>query len=153
MTTTEEAKMTEEDFLDTQAEEASAALHETWAELKSTLKETASLDVWAKRHPWLVAGSAVAGGFLIATMLFSPSAPAEAASDEEQREAPAGRPRRLGWLVGPLFALVRPIFGQLVSSLISGAVGAMTGAMAAEAADPADDASSTSGPGEGPVPI
>lgn len=150
MTTTAEAKMTEDEFLETQAEEASAALHETWAELKGTLKETASLDVWAGRHPWLVAGAAVAGGFLIATMLFSPNAPAEASSDEETHEAPSKRKHRLAWLVAPLFALLRPVFGQLVSSLISGAVGAMTGAMAAEAAE---DDNAAADPGEGPVPL
>lgn len=149
MTTTAEAKMTEEEFLDTQAEEARAAMHETWAELKDTLKETASLDVWAKRHPWLVAGTAVAGGFLIATMLLPPSAPAEAVSDEEPRETSAARRGRLAWLVGPLFALLRPVFGQLVSSLISGALGAMTGAMADEAVG---EESSAAGP-EGPVPL
>lgn len=150
MTTTAEAKMTEDEFLETQADEARAALHETWAELKGTLKETASLDVWAKRHPWLVTGAAVAGGFLIASVLFSPSAPAEAADEEEAHTTPAGRTRRLAWLVTPLFALLRPIFGQLVSSLISGAVGAMTGAMAAEAAE---DNGAATGPGEGPVPF
>lgn len=150
MTTTAEAKMTEDEFLEAQADEARAALHETWDELKDTLKETASLEVWAKRHPWLVAGAAVAGGFLVASVLFSPNAPAEAAHEEESQPGPEAKPRRLAWLIGPLFALLRPIFGQLLSSLISGAVGAMTGAMAAEAAE---DNGAPVGPDEGPVPL
>lgn len=135
MSTPKEAKMTEAEFLDAQAEEARAAVRQTWAELQETLKESASLEVWAKRHPWLVAGTAVAGGFLIATAMFSPqarAAPAAPAADEKQETSPS---RRLAWLVGPLFSLLRPVFGQILSSLLSGAVGAMTAALAAEAAD------------------
>lgn len=145
MITTEEANMTEAEFLDAQAEQARAALHETWAELKGTLRETASLDVWVKRHPWLVAGTAVAGGFLIATALRSPHPPTEAGRDEKS-EASSGH--RLAWLIGPLFSLLRPVFGQIVTSLLSRAVDAMTGAMAAETADGDGDAAS-----EGPVSL
>ncbi|HEX7378228.1 MAG TPA: hypothetical protein VF278_14010 [Pirellulales bacterium] len=132
MSTTKDAKMTEAEFLDAQAEEARAAVQQTWAELKETLKETASLEVWAKRHPWLVAGTAVAGGFLIATAMFSPHAPAEPVGDEKRETSDS---RRLAWLVGPLFDLLRPVFGQILSSLLSAALGALTGAVAAEAAD------------------
>jgi hypothetical protein len=153
--TSEESKLSEAEFLEGQAAEAQAALQETWDDLKTTLKETASLDVWAKRHPWVVAGAAVAGGFLLATLLFSPATDEEPAAEDEPELASGGR-RRLGWLMGPLFGLLRPVFGQLVSSLLAAALGALTGAMAA-----APDGQPTSGdadgngamPGEGPVPL
>lgn len=155
MTTSEESKLSEAEYLEEQATEAQAALQETWDDLKTTLKETASIDVWAKRHPWVVAGAAVAGGFLIATLLLSP-AEVEPAAEEEPAQPASGKRRRLGWLMGPLFGLLRPVFGQLVSSLIAAALGALTGAMAAgsEGEPTSGDADGNGAmPGEGPVPL
>jgi hypothetical protein len=156
MTTTKESKMSEAEFLDTQAEEAQAAVKETWDELKSTLKDTANLQLWARRHPWLVTGAAVAGGFLVATMLFSPAENTAPPVDED-RPPPSDRPHRFGWLFGALFGLVRPIFGQLVSSLAAAALAAVTGAMAgnqaAEGSTAGDFDGNGAAPGEGPVPL
>ncbi|MGH7134992.1 MAG: hypothetical protein ACREHD_04585 [Pirellulales bacterium] len=156
MTTKEESKLSEAEFLESQAAEAQAAMQETWDELKTTLKETASIDVWAKRHPWVVTGAAVAGGFLLATLLFSPHAEAEPTAEEEPAQPASGGRRRLGWLMEPLFGLLRPVFGQLVSSLIAAALGALTGAMAA-APDGQPTAGNADGngamPSEGPVPL
>jgi hypothetical protein len=87
---------------------------------------------------------------LVATLLFPPPVP-EAPDEEQTRAAPTEQRRRFAWLVDPFFSLLRPVFGQLVSSLLSGALGAMTGAMAAEAAD--HSATDTAGSGEDPVPF
>ena len=159
-TTSEQTKMSEAEFLDAQAAEAHAAVQETWDDLKCTLKDTASLEVWARRHPWMVAGAAVAGGFLVATLLFSPSEPARAEThDGEPAQDSERRPHRFSWLIGPLFGLLRPIFGQITSSLIAAALGAVTASMASgsEASDERSTVDETNGggamPGEGPVPL
>lgn len=156
MMTSEEAKMSEAEFLDAQVEEAQAAVKETWEELKTSLKDTASLELWARRHPWVVTGAALAGGFLVATMLFSPAREPEVPAEKE-REAPAERRHRSGWLFGALFGLLRPIFGQLVSTLAASAMAAMTGAMMADQTAEAGMAGDSDGnghaPGEGPVPL
>lgn len=157
-TTTNQPSGSEAEFLEAQAADAQAALHETWNDLKATMRETASLEVWAKRHPWVVTGAAVAGGFLLATMLFSPSEPAEPEAshdDDDNHDDTAPRPRRMAWLTGTLFNLLKPIFGQIVSSVIAAALGALGGSMAAASADGAPDGEmdgDRSMAGEGPVP-
>lgn len=150
--------MSETEFLDAQSAEAQAAVRQTWDDLKSTLKDTASLEVWARRHPWMVAGAAVAGGFLVATLLFSPSAPAQRQTEHEEPEQPTAPQRRSSWLFDSLFGLLRPIFGQIVSSVVAAALGAITTSMAAGAAasetdSRADDSDEAPMPGEGPVPF
>jgi hypothetical protein len=154
--TTEQATTSEAEFLDTQAAEARAAMHQTWDDVKSTLQDTATLEVWAKRHPWMVTGAAVAGGFLIATLLFSPPQPAVVEKEEQApRPTPAGRPHRLAWLIGPLFNLLKPMLGQLVSSLIAGLMASLTAsAAAAQTADPTDGSNdSSTAPSNGPLPF
>ncbi|HWB09330.1 MAG TPA: hypothetical protein VG826_08905 [Pirellulales bacterium] len=132
--TTDESNMTEAEFLEAQAADARAAIHETWNDLKGTLRDTATLEVWARRHPWLVAGTAVAGGFLIATTLMRPKEQpghiAEAADDH-----PPATPRRSSnWLIETLFSLLKPVLGQLVTTLAAAAMGAVSGSMAEAAA-------------------
>lgn len=149
--------MNESEFLEAQAADAQAALEETWGDIKDTLRETASLEVWAQRHPWLVTGAALAGGFLVASALFSPSR--EATSDEGDVEDPAPRPRArrrgISRLLQPLFNAVRPIFGQLVTSLVGSLVAGLTAGMAT--APEQRDGMATNGDagpaGEGPVPL
>ena len=160
-TRADEARMTEAEFLDSQMADAQVAFQKTLADVKSTLREAATLDVWAKRHPWLVAGTAVTGGFLLATMLFP--AKAESVSESDNHVEHNGRPRaaepqsRSSWLLNTLFNLLKPVLGQLVSSLLAAAVGGAAGSMAGASAAPADDESMdyTSAPpaGEGPVPL
>jgi hypothetical protein len=155
-TATDQSGLSEAEFLDLQVADADAACHKTWNELKATLRESATLEVWAKRHPWIVAGTAATGGFLLATVLFPPKkevaardVPAE--SNGEARPSPPASP---SWLMNTLFNLIKPVFGQLVTSLVAAAMGALGGSMAqtAEAAD--NDATTADGApsgGEGPV--
>ncbi|HQU43640.1 MAG TPA: hypothetical protein PK867_12565 [Pirellulales bacterium] len=152
-TSFDESTMTESEFLDAQAADAQAALHETWNDIKGTLRETASLEVWAQRHPWLVAGAAVAGGFVLAAVLFSPAEEAEPAVSEAE-EPPANRAgpghRRFSRLWAPVFSLVRPILGQLVTSLV-GALLAGVGAAKAHQAAEADGMPAADDGGPEPV--
>lgn len=156
-TTPSEATMSEAEFLDAQAAEAQAAIEETWSDIKHTLRETASLEVWTQRHPWLVTGAALAGGFLLATAILSPGRET-APEDAEPEEAPVRprAPRRgISRLIAPLFHLMRPILGQLVTSLIGSLVAGLTAGMATSA-DDSDHAASngdTGAAGEGPVPV
>ncbi|HVX11472.1 MAG TPA: hypothetical protein VHC22_09845 [Pirellulales bacterium] len=147
--------MSEAEFLDAQAAEARAAMNQTWDDVKSTLQDTASLEVWAKRHPWVVTGAAVAGGFLIATLLFAPPQPAVVEKEEQApRPTPADRPHRLAWMIGPLFNLLRPMLGQLIASLVAAVVGSLTTSMAGTSSTDADESNSGGPPpDDGPVPF
>lgn len=156
--TSTESTMSEAEFLEAQAAEAQAAIEETWSDIKDTLRETASLEVWTQRHPWLVTGAALTGGFLLASLLLSPG-PEASDEDTEPEEEPArrSRPRRRGLsrLLGPLFNLMRPILGQLVTSLIGSLVAGLTAGMAAspDETDGVATNGDTASPGEGPVPM
>lgn len=160
-TRADQDSMTEAEFLDGQMADAQVAFQKTLADVKSTLREAATLDVWAKRHPWLVAGTAVTGGFLLATMLFPPKSESVAESDdhgESNGRSYAAQPTsRSSWLFNTLFNLLKPILGQLVSSLLAAAVGGAAGSMAGAGADSPDEdpvADSNMPPvGEGPVPL
>lgn len=157
--TSEQLKMSEAEFLDAQAADAQAAFRGTCDDLKETLNETANLEVWARRHPWMVAGAAVAGGFLLATLLFPSAKPDEDAPERvgENGRPSRAEPRRMSWLFGTLFNLLKPVFGQLLSSLIAAAMGALGGSLAQPPEEPsADEPGAGNGagpvPGEGPVP-
>ncbi|HVA49927.1 MAG TPA: hypothetical protein VNH11_26410 [Pirellulales bacterium] len=147
-TTSDESTMTEAEFLDAQAADAQAALYETWNDIKGTLRETASLEVWAQRHPWLVAGAAVAGGFVLAAVLFSPAEEPEPVEVEEPPAARGGpRRRAISRLWAPVFSLIRPILGQLATSLVGALLAGVGAATAHQAAEgdgmPAADAGET----------
>ena len=156
--TTDESKLNETEFLDAQAADARAAIHETWNELKGTLRETATLEVWARRHPWIVAGTAVAGGFLIATTLLHTKSeqPNGEAETPQQPATPQGGSH---WLIETLFSLLKPVLGQLVTALVAGTMGAVGGAVSGAAGDQQPDGRSqdwtendAAVSGEGPVP-
>jgi hypothetical protein len=149
--------VTEAEFLTAQAADAQAAVHETWNELKGTLREAATLEVWARRHPWIVAGTAVAGGFLLATTVLRPKEQHELNGQAKEDLAPAEpAPRGSNWLIETLFSLLRPVLGQLVTSLVAAAMGALGGATADAAEQPTEDPPMTGGrgtpSGEEPVP-
>lgn len=154
----------EAEFLQWQAEQAKAAFDQTFEEFKESLRDSAKLKVWAQRHPWAVTGAAVAGGFLLASVVFSPRRqPAAPAASESGNGQPHTGPsethrHRFAWLLTPLWELLQPMLGQLIGSLLGAAAGAV-GAAAAGRADGdaaregdssvADAASSA----EGPVPL
>jgi hypothetical protein len=149
-TATDESRMTEAEFLDRQVADAQAAFQKTWSELKSTLRETATLEVWAERHPWMVAGGAVTGGFLLASLLFSPKhqeAVEAAAAEQNGRQHAAGPGRDSNWLIDTLFSLLKPVLGQLITSLIAATMGAVGGSMANATDQPPDDQSPGTGDG------
>jgi hypothetical protein len=158
-TPSNEAEMPEAEFLDRQMADAQVAFQRTLSELKSTLREASTLDVWAQRHPWLVAGSALTGGFLLATMLFPPKAQANsmppAEMEQNGHQNTTAPPRGSSWVLNTLFSLVKPVLGQLVTSLVAAAVGGAAGSMAS-ADQPINDESVTGNPkppaDDGPVP-
>jgi hypothetical protein len=156
--TTNESKMNEAEFLDAQAADARAAIHETWNELKGTLRETATLEVWARRHPWIVAGTAVAGGFLIATSL-SRSKEHESDGQADVPPQPATPRQNSNWLIETLFSLLKPVLGQLVTALVAATMGAVGGSMSDAAGKQEPNATDPDWPqdggglsGEGPAP-
>jgi hypothetical protein len=65
-------KRSERGFLADQAADAKAAMIRTLDEMKDTLARVADLRLWAKRHPWLFIGAAVAVGFATGA-LFTPA--------------------------------------------------------------------------------
>lgn len=156
--------VSEAEFLQWQAEQAKAAFDQTFDEFKQSLRDSAKLKVWAQRHPWAVTGAAVAGGFLLASMVFSPRRwpAAPAASESGNGQPHAGSPEthrhRFAWLLTPLWELLQPMLGQLIGSLLGAAAGSVGAAAAGRAdgegsrnGDPNDaDAASSA---EGPVPL
>lgn len=167
-----EPPASEAEFLQQQAEQAKAAFDQTFEEFKQSLRDSAKLKVWAQRHPWAVTGAAVAGGFLLATMVFSPprahAAPATSETGNGQPHAgPPEPPRhRFAWLLTPLWEMLQPMLGQLIGSMM-GAVASAVGAKAtglgggtdrepsdgepSDDGDPRDAGSSSAA--EGPVPL
>ena len=60
---------TERQYLDDQAAQAKAGMIETLREITATALKAADPRVSARKHPWIVAGSAVAAGFLAGALL------------------------------------------------------------------------------------
>ena len=60
---------TERQYLDDQAAQAKAGMIETLREMKATAWKAADPRVSVRQHPWIVAGSAVAAGFLAGALL------------------------------------------------------------------------------------
>jgi hypothetical protein len=56
-------------FLDNQAATAKNAMVQTLRDLRQTAVRAGGLDARARQHPWLVAGSAVAAGFITGVLL------------------------------------------------------------------------------------
>ena len=152
-------KRSEAEFLpDAQAANAQAAIHETWNELKGTLGEAATLEVWARRHPWIVAGAAAAGGFLIATTVLRPKDEPPNSQPDMPQQTTGSRPGA-NWLIETVFGLLKPVLGQLATALVAAAMGAVGGAVSETAGKQETDGSDPGWPqdnggqsGEGPVP-
>jgi hypothetical protein len=60
---------TERQYLDDQAAHAKAGMIETLREMKVTALKAADPRISVRKHPWIVAGSAVAAGFLAGALL------------------------------------------------------------------------------------
>jgi ElaB/YqjD/DUF883 family membrane-anchored ribosome-binding protein len=68
----------ETEFLDRQVVDARAAIDQTLARMRETLKQANDLKGWAREYPWATVGAAAAAGFLAAKLL----APRRHRSDE-----------------------------------------------------------------------
>lgn len=156
----------EEELLDRQADEARAALDQTWTEFKHSLRDTAKLEVWARRYPWAVAGAAAAGGFLLATAICSPRAPAATASQPTNGQPTNGQPTNgampppaapragwLAWIMAPLIELIKPMLGQWLSSFAANAMGAASSPIGAGEAEGGDFGRHEETGREGPMPV
>lgn len=152
----------EEELLDRQADEARAALDQTWTEFKHSLRDSAKLQVWAQRYPWAVAGAAAAGGFLLATAICSPRAPAAPESQPTNGQPtngampPPAAPRAgwLAWIMAPLIELIKPMLGQWLSSFAANAMGAASGPVDPGGAEGGDYGQGQERTGrEGPMPV
>ncbi|HEY3242426.1 MAG TPA: hypothetical protein VGM03_03660 [Phycisphaerae bacterium] len=62
-------KRSERDFLADQAADAKTAMIHTLGDVQDTLERVADLRSWAKQHPWLFTGSAIAVGFATGALL------------------------------------------------------------------------------------
>ncbi|MEK6642784.1 MAG: hypothetical protein AABZ08_02660 [Planctomycetota bacterium] len=62
-------RITERNFLANEAVNAKAAMNQTLHDMKATLSGMISMRTCVKQHPWCVAGSAVAVGFVAGTAL------------------------------------------------------------------------------------
>lgn len=63
------AKITEVEYLEREADEASRAAGQTMSHLKETLKGVADIKSWLREYPWSSLGAAAAAGLLVATAL------------------------------------------------------------------------------------
>ncbi|HEX7448456.1 MAG TPA: hypothetical protein VF306_12965 [Pirellulales bacterium] len=157
----------EAEFLQWQADQAKAAFDQTFEEFKQSLRDSAKLRVWARRHPWAVTGAAAAGGFLLAKMVFSPSQPEPSVREsppsgngQPHENTPEPRRHRYAWLLTPLWEIVQPMLGQVIGSLLGAIAGAAGASAAGMTAQSHGDASTEDGagdadhhPAEGPVPF
>lgn len=157
----------EEELLQRQADEAQAALEQTWTEFKHSLCDSAKLQVWARRYPWAVAGATAAGGFLLATAICSPRAPAATANQPANGQPTNGQPANgtippqaaprtgwLAWIAAPLIELIKPMLGQWLSAFAANAMGAASGPVDTGGAEGADlDQGREQTGREGPMPV
>jgi hypothetical protein len=117
-------------YLADQAADARIAMVRTLQDMKKTLIQVADVRSCAKRHPWLVTGSAVAAGFITGTVL-APStrtntkhtgsnSEAVLPPGREERETPQPKKSVLFSIVGTVLA---SILQTAVQRSIAGAVG------------------------------
>jgi len=122
-------------YLDEQAAAAKAAMRHTVDELKQSLKETADIKYWARRHPWASVGAAAAGGFVAAVALFSRSDEEHQIDEARRRRAPESADRGadedrskpsgiLGAVTGPLFDIAKTVFDHALMALVGTGVAA-----------------------------
>jgi hypothetical protein len=135
------------DFLNKEAEMARAAIVQTLQALKEDVKNAADLHYWTREHPWAAVGVASLAGFLAATAVIrAPETEAEARRDRQPREAHEnGQPRAtaasgLGWLMVPLFDLLKTSVEKYVAGAVQSGSQAFAEADASRSSAPSSEA-------------
>ena len=129
--------LSEAEFLKRQADDAKAALAQTFAEMKAKLAEGANPVEWAREYPWVSLGVAAAAGF-IGTTLVVPSREQQAlaklaaiekalnppkpqSTNHETHGKPGTSEHSLGMtILREVLAIVRPILLSLLTAGIAG---------------------------------
>jgi len=60
------SKLSESEFLQKQADDASAAISATLNDISDSIKKALDVTIWTRQHPWVAAGAATAAGFVAA---------------------------------------------------------------------------------------
>jgi hypothetical protein len=107
----------ERGYLTDQAADARNALGHTLREMRTTLVHLADVRSCTQQHPWLVAGSAVAAGFVTGTALRG-SAPAEVKNTVSKAAAPSPPGCEGGATPQPQKSVLVSIMGTLLASVL-----------------------------------
>jgi hypothetical protein len=124
-------RITERNFLADETVYAKAAMNQTWRDIKATLSGIISVRSCAKQHPWCVAGSAVAVGFVTGTALtpsrgtnLKKSRPSsEPESQLIHSESDTSKPRK-SFLVSTLGTVLTGVLQIWVQGLLAATVAA-----------------------------
>jgi hypothetical protein len=126
-----DSELSEADYLARESELTKLALTRTLEDLKSSLRSTADLRLWTRKHPWAALGIAAAAGFSAAAVVASKRSESE---QPERRE----RPDQAG--VFPTGGVddrqSKPLMSTLFSSLFDLAKVALQSSIAAAAVQP-----------------
>jgi hypothetical protein len=151
--------LSEADFLKQQAEDAKAALANTFAVMKADLAQGVNPVEWARQYPWISLGVAAAAGF-VGTTLVVPSReeqalaklaaiekalnpPKPAGTNHESHAKPEEKSHSLLMtIIREVMALVRPL---LLSLLTAGLAGRQTDPSATAAAAASDKTADPAG--------
>jgi hypothetical protein len=121
-------------FLTRESELTRVALARTLEELKASLRTSADLRVWTRRHPWAALGVAAAAGFSAATLVAArrdnnPSAPDE--NGNQSDEEPPVRRTRANHASKPLAATIFSSLFDLAKVALQSSIAATAAASAA----------------------
>jgi hypothetical protein len=116
----------EREFLYAEEARIRTMLNESVDDLKQSLKEASSLELWAKSYPWVALGVAIAGGFTAATLVtpakgetfgekISKLVPVKAASVEATTDQSAQRAKKSSVLVSLLISALFELAKNYVS--------------------------------------
>jgi hypothetical protein len=131
-------KTSESELLNREVQQAKAAMDQSVADLKQSLRTAADLQLWAQHHPWLTVGAAAAGGFAAGSTiasLLSGSPPPDTNGQPPQAAYAQAPPRQNSVLWS---ALMGPLFDLAKVAIQSSIAAAMGGAMQAEAQEEAN---------------
>jgi ElaB/YqjD/DUF883 family membrane-anchored ribosome-binding protein len=134
--------VSEADYLTRQQDEARAAISGVLADMKRALADGADIRQWTRQHPWIMAGSAAAAGF-VAGMLVVPkkeesfkeyfeekweafkekmTPPATATATVGEQPPPPAQPEKtsvLGTVVREALKAIGPTIGGLITAALA----------------------------------
>jgi hypothetical protein len=130
-------KLTEEEFLAQQAQNAKLAMAHAWDQVKARLGQGFAPQAWAKEYPWITVGAAAVAGFVAASTLIpskeeqalkklaaieralNPAPPKVEHSDGNGSGKKEGR-SMLSTILHEVLAVARPAIVSLMTAGLSG---------------------------------